>query len=54
MDANTYQDNRLRLIRMIDEILDAGDAAAEAARQEQTWRDYEDDPQFAGEWQADK
>jgi len=26
----------------------------DAARQEQTWRDYEEDPQFAGEWQADK
>ena len=30
MDATTQQDNRRRLIRMIDEILDDGDATAEA------------------------
>ena len=25
----------------------------EAARQAQFWRDFEEDPQFAGEWQAE-
>ena len=26
----------------------------EAARQDRVWRDFEEDPQYAGEWQADK
>ncbi len=26
----------------------------DAARQEKTWRDYEEDPEYTGEWHADK
>ncbi len=64
--ATTHGDGRRPLVRLtpneahalltflrlpgVAELIEREDAA----RQEKTWRDYEEDPEYTGEWHADK